>query len=95
MILVNGLSPSAVLLAFGLFYVGTGLFYRLPVPVQPLKAVGAIAIANPEIVTMPTIAAAGILFGAVMLALWALGSSTSPHASSPRRSSAASSSPSG
>ena len=72
MILVNGLSPSAVLLAFGLFYVGTGLFYRLPVPVQPLKAVGAIAIANPAIVTMPTIAAAGILFGAVMLALWAL-----------------------
>ena len=72
MILVNGLSPSAVLLAFGLFYIGTGLFYRLPVPVQPLKAVGAIAIANPAIVTMPTIAAAGILFGAVMLALWGL-----------------------
>lgn len=71
MILLNGLSPSAVLLAFGLFYVFTGLFYRLPVPVQPLKAVAAIAIASPALVTVPVIAAAGILFGAVMLALWA------------------------
>lgn len=72
MILLNGLSPSAVLLAFGAFYVFTGLFYRLPVPVQPLKAVGAIAIASPAIVTPPVVAAAGILFGTVMLALWAL-----------------------
>jgi SulP family sulfate permease len=71
MILINGLSPSAVLLAFGLFYIFTGLFYRLPVPVQPLKAVAAVAIANPDIVTARVIAAAGILFGAVMLALWA------------------------
>jgi SulP family sulfate permease len=71
MILINGLSPSAVLLAFGLFYIFTGLFYRLPVPVQPLKAVAALAIASPAIVTVPVIAAAGILFGAVMFVLWA------------------------
>ncbi len=71
MILINGLSPSAVLLAFGSFYVFTGLFYRLPVPVQPLKAVGAIAIASPQLATVPIIAAAGILFGAVMFVLWA------------------------
>jgi sulfate permease, SulP family len=71
MILINGLSPSAVLLAFGLFYIFTGLFYGLPVPVQPLKAVAAIAIANPALVTAPVIAASGILFGAVMLLLWA------------------------
>jgi SulP family sulfate permease len=71
MILINGLSPSAVLLSFGLFYIFTGLFYGLPVPVQPLKAVAAIAIASPSLVTVPVIAAAGILFGAVMFALWA------------------------
>lgn len=71
MILINRLSPSAVLLAFGLFYVFTGLFYRLPVPVQPLKAVAAMAIASPDVVTAPVIAAGGILFGAVMLTLWA------------------------
>ena len=71
MILINGLSPSAVLLAFGLFYIFTGLFYGLPVPVQPLKAVAAIAIASPALITVPVIAAAGILFGTVMFVLWA------------------------
>lgn len=71
MILINGLSPSAVLLAFGAFYIFTGVFYRLPVPVQPLKAVGAVAIASPALVTVEVIAAAGILFGVVMLLLWA------------------------
>jgi SulP family sulfate permease len=71
MILINGLSPSAVLLAFGLFYIFTGLFYGLPVPVQPLKAVAAIAIASPALITVPVLAAAGILFGAVMFVLWA------------------------
>lgn len=73
MILINGLSPSAVLLAFGIFYVFTGLFYGLPVPVQPLKAVAAIAIASPGLVTVPVLAATGILFGAVMFVLWAGG----------------------
>jgi sulfate permease, SulP family len=71
MILINGLSPSSVLLSFGLFYIFTGLFYGLPVPVQPLKAVAAIAIASPGLVTVPIIAAAGILFGAAMFVLWA------------------------
>ncbi len=71
MILINGLSPSAVLLAFGIFYIFTGLFYGLPVPVQPLKAVAALAIASPALITVPVIAASGILFGAVMFVLWA------------------------
>ena len=46
LILVNGLSASAVLLPAGLLYVAAGWFYRLPIPVQPLKAFGAIAIAQ-------------------------------------------------
>ena len=67
MILINGLSPSTVFLAFGLFYLVTGYYYRLPVPVQPLKAVGAIAIAYPAMITEPVIGAAGIIFGALLL----------------------------
>ena len=55
MILINKLSPSAVFLSFGLFYLITGFYYRLPVPVQPLKAVGAIAIAYPLQITEPVI----------------------------------------
>jgi SulP family sulfate permease len=57
----------AVFLSFGLFYLISGFYYRLPVPVQPLKAVGAIAIANPAVITEPVIGASGIIFGAVLL----------------------------
>jgi SulP family sulfate permease len=67
MILINKLSPSTVFLAFGLFYIATGYYYRLPVPVQPLKAVGAIAIAYPALITEPVIGASGIIFGALLL----------------------------
>jgi SulP family sulfate permease len=44
LIVANGLSATAVLLPAGLFYVVVAFAYRLPIPVQPLKAFGAIAI---------------------------------------------------
>jgi len=69
MILINKLSPTTVFLAFGLFYLMTGFYYRLPVPVQPLKAVGAIAIAYPSQITESVIGAAGIIFGIILLFL--------------------------
>ena len=69
MILINGLSPTTVFLAFGLFYILSGMYYGLPVPVQPLKAVGAIAIAYPAIITASVIGASGIIFGALLLVL--------------------------
>jgi SulP family sulfate permease len=67
MILINKLSPTQVFLSFGLFYLITGYYYRLPVPVQPLKAVGAIAIAYPAQITEAVIGAAGVIFGALLL----------------------------
>lgn len=67
MILINKLSPSTVFLAFGLFYLITGYYYRLPVPVQPLKAVGAIAIAYPALITESVIGASGIIFGGLLM----------------------------
>jgi len=69
MILINKLSPTTVFLSFGLFYLITGFYYRLPVPVQPLKAVGAIAIANPAMITESVIGASGIIFGGILLLL--------------------------
>jgi sulfate permease, SulP family len=69
MILINRLSPTTVFLAFGLFYLMTGFYYRLPIPVQPLKAVGAIAIAYPNQITESVIGAGGILFGLLLLVL--------------------------
>ncbi len=67
LIVTNGLSPTAVLLPAGLLYVVAGLVYRLPVPVQPLKAFGAIAIA--QRLTTHQIAAGAHLIGAILVVL--------------------------
>lgn len=67
MIFINHLSPSSVFLTFGLFYIVAGYYYRLPVPVQPLKAVGAIAIMYPAVITEAVIGAAGIIFSVFLL----------------------------
>lgn len=69
LIVFNGLNITAVFLMVGLFYIGTGFYYRLPVPVQPLKVVSAVAIASPLIITPSVIAASGIVFGVVLLLL--------------------------
>jgi SulP family sulfate permease len=66
LIVKNGLSPTAVLLPAALLYVAAGLIYRLPVPVQPLKAFGAIAIAQGFGST--EIAAGALLMGVIFVA---------------------------
>jgi hypothetical protein len=71
LIVKNGLSPTAVLLPAGILYVVVALVYRLPVAVQPLKAVGAIAIAKG--LGADEIAAAALVLGATFLALGATG----------------------
>lgn len=45
LITLNGLNATAVLLVVGGLYVAAALYYRIPMPVQPLKAASAIAIA--------------------------------------------------
>jgi len=67
MIIVCGLNTSTVLVMIGLFYVASGLFFKLPVPVQPLKLVAAIAIANPSKITPEIISGASIIFGIILL----------------------------
>ncbi len=46
MILINGLDPMGLLLIIGLFYIGSGLYFGITVPVQPMKVIGAYAIAT-------------------------------------------------
>jgi SulP family sulfate permease len=69
LVTINGLSFTSVFLMVGLFYFACGLYFRLPIPVQPLKLVAAVAIASPDKVTLPVMAAAGIIFGIFMLLL--------------------------
>jgi MFS superfamily sulfate permease-like transporter len=43
---VAGLAPAGVLFGFGVFLIATGLFYGLPIPVQPMKAVSAVILTD-------------------------------------------------
>jgi MFS superfamily sulfate permease-like transporter len=45
-VLVNGFNPSGVLIMLGLTNIVLAFIYKLPLPVQPQKVVGSIAIAN-------------------------------------------------
>jgi len=45
MIVLNGLNATNVMVTVGLFYVLSGLYFKVPVPVQPMKVIGAYAIA--------------------------------------------------
>lgn len=67
LIVKNGLSPTAVLLPAGLLYLSVAFTYRLPIPVQPLKAFGAIAIAKG--LGSDEIAAGALLMGVIFLIL--------------------------
>ena len=46
MILINGLSPLGLFLGVGLFYVFSGLYFRVTSPVEPMKVISAYAIAT-------------------------------------------------
>jgi sulfate permease, SulP family len=71
LIVGNQLSATAVLLPAALLYLTAAWVYRLPVPVQPLKAFGAIAIAKG--LGSDEIAAGALLMGVVFLTLGRLG----------------------
>lgn len=68
---VGGLAAGPVFLGFGLFCVATALHYRLPIPVQPMKAVAAVALTGQ--VAPEAVALAGAIIGAVFLLLGATG----------------------
>ena len=71
LIAINGLNPTVVFAGAGLFYVAAALYFRLPMPVQPLKAFSAIAIAFA--LTPSVIAAGALILGAAFLVLGATG----------------------
>ncbi len=74
LVAVNGLDATAVFAAAGIVYVATALYFRVPVPVQPLKAFAAAAIALR--LEADVIAAGALTMAALMLALGAGGLAT-------------------
>ena len=64
---VAGLAPAGVLFGFGVFFIASGLFYGLPMAVQPMKAVSAVLLTGQ--LTPQATAASGLMIGAVLLLL--------------------------
>ena len=71
MILINGLDPAGLFISVGLYYVLSGIYFGVTVPVQPMKVIGAYAIA----MALPAsqIMAAGLLMGGVLLLIGGTG----------------------
>ena len=71
MVLINGLNPVGLFFSIGVFYIVTGLYFGITVPVQPMKVIGAYAIAtamNPS-----QILASSLMMGILLLIIGATG----------------------
>ena len=74
MIMINGLNPSGLFLTVGIFYIFSGLYYGVTIPVQPMKVIGAYAIAMG--LSAPQVAASGALIGVLLLIIGGTGAVT-------------------
>ena len=67
LLLIGQHDPSGLMVGFGLFALATGLIYRKPIPVQPMKVVVALAIAGG--MSAGALAASGLLLGMALIVL--------------------------
>ena len=65
--LVSDVNLSTIFLFFAIWFTAIGLYYNIPIPVEPMKAIGAVVIA--EGLSAPEIAASGIIVGVLFLAI--------------------------
>lgn len=65
MVLVNGLNPVGLFFSIALFFIISGLYFDITVPVQPMKVIGAYAIATA--LTPSQILASSFLMGIFLL----------------------------
>ena len=71
-IAVLKVDPFGILFTFGAAMIICGLYYRTPFPVQPMKAIGAVAAtqaAQTAVITQASVFSAGLVTGAVWLVL--------------------------
>ncbi|MCH1930220.1 putative sulfate/molybdate transporter [Shewanella sp. A25] len=67
LIALNQFSPQGIFLGFGLFAILCALFYRRPIPVQPMKVIAALVIAQGF--TPGMLQASAMLMGIILLIL--------------------------
>lgn len=58
-----GLDLGTTLIWTGLYNIAVGLLFDVPLPVQPMKAICAIAIASPGVFDLHHVLAAGLVVG--------------------------------
>jgi SulP family sulfate permease len=83
MVLVNGLNPLGLFFSIGIFYILSGVYFGVTVPVQPMKVIGAYAIATA--LTADQILASSLLMGVLLLIIGVTGAidlirKATPHA---------------
>lgn len=71
MVLFNGLDPLGLFFSIGVFYVVSGVYFGITVPVQPMKVIGAYAIATA--MSAGQILASSLLMGVFLLIIGATG----------------------
>jgi hypothetical protein len=69
--LVSDVNPRYILLFFGIWFILTGLYYRLPIPLEPMKAIAVVVIAAGAVggISAGEIAASGLMLGVIFLVL--------------------------
>jgi MFS superfamily sulfate permease-like transporter len=75
-ITLNRMDPLGILVAFGLFKIFVGLYFKTPVPIQPMKAIGGMAISHAGTITPGMIWGAGIFTGLFWLLMGLTGAIT-------------------
>jgi MFS superfamily sulfate permease-like transporter len=75
-IAVLKVAPFGILFSFGMALVACGLFYKTPFPVQPMKAIGAVATtqaAQTAVITATAVSYASLVTGLIWLVLGVTG----------------------
>jgi MFS superfamily sulfate permease-like transporter len=72
-ITISRMDPVGILVTFGLFKIAAGLYFKTPVPIQPMKAIGTAAITHPQAVTPGAVWASGLFTGLFWLGMGSSG----------------------
>jgi MFS superfamily sulfate permease-like transporter len=75
-ITISKMDPVGVLVGFGLFKISVGLYFKTPIPIQPMKAIGTAAISHAGALTAGAIWAAGLFTGVFWLLMGLTGAVT-------------------
>ena len=73
---LNQMDPVGILVAFGIFKIFVGLYFRTPIPIQPMKAIGGMAISHAGSITPGMIWGSGIFTGLFWILMGVTGAIT-------------------